>query len=149
MQAFQKIVLFSAIIILIIVLVLIGYALRKSSSSVWPPLIGDCPDFWVDLSGNGAQCTNVQNLGNGTCKPLASQKYLTMDFTQPIFNGGNALCAKYQWATNCGVTWDGITYGVSNPCDASGNNLANYSVSACNSTPTSAQATSTALTGIA
>jgi hypothetical protein len=127
MPSFQKFVLFLAIIILIIVLVLIGYSLQKASTSIWPPLVGECPDFWVDLSGNGSQCTNVKNLGNGTCKPSGSQKYLTMDFTKPIFSGGNSLCAKYQWATNCGVTWDGITYGVSNPCDASGNTLTNFS----------------------
>jgi len=148
MQTFQKIVLISTIIILIIILALIGYALHRSSFSVWPPLVGDCPDFWVDLSGNGGQCTNVHNLGNGNCKPLSSQKYLTMDFTQPIFTGGNSLCAKYQWATNCGVTWDGITYGISNPCDASGNALTSYSVAGCNYSPSAAQATSTSLTGI-
>ena len=148
MQTFQKIVLISAIIILIIILALIVYALNRSSFSVWPPLVGDCPDFWVDLSGNGGQCTNVHNLGNGNCKPLSSQKYLTMDFTQPIFTGGNSLCAKYQWANNCGVTWDGITYGIANPCDASGNALTSYSVAGCNYSPSAAQATSTSLTGI-
>ena len=121
MQLFQKIVLFSAIAVLILMLVFIGYSLRQSVLSAWPPLIAECPDYWVDMSGNGSKCVNVQNLGNGTCKASGTDTNLTMDFTQPAFVGGNALCSKYTWATNCGVTWDGITYGVPNPCDTPGN----------------------------
>lgn len=123
MQSFQKFVLISAIVVLIVVLVLIGFALNNVNESVWPPVIGDCPDYWLDMSGNGSVCANVKNLGNGTCKPAGSDKYLTMDFSQPAFLGGNAMCSKYKWATSCGVTWDGITYGVENPCSASGTNL--------------------------
>jgi hypothetical protein len=116
MESFQKIVLLIAIIILVIILVIVGYTLIRHKKSTWPPLIGDCPDYWVDLSGNGANCINVKNLGNGNCN---QSKH--MDFTQPIFSGSNGLCAKYNWANNCGVSWDGITYGVSNPCDTSSN----------------------------
>jgi hypothetical protein len=123
MQSFQKVVLISAIVVLILVLIFIGFVLNNAKESVWPPIVGECPDYWVDMSGNGSMCTNVKNLGNGTCKPIGSDKYLTMDFTQPAFLGGNSMCAKYKWATSCGVTWDGITYGIENPCDASGNNL--------------------------
>ena len=123
MQAFQKAVLIAAIIILIIVLTLIGFALNQGKKGRWPPLIGDCPDYWVDLSGNGQKCVNKMNLGNGTCRPARSDKFLTMDFTQPAFSGGNGLCAKYKWANNCGVSWDGITYGVDNPCNAAGVSL--------------------------
>jgi len=122
-------------------LVLIGYTLKKGTASVWPPIIGDCPDYWVDMSGNGAQCVNVKDLGNGNCKPGGSDKHLTMDFTQPAFTGGNGLCAKYTWANACGVTWDGITYGVSNPCDASGNTLTGASGSFCY-TPSSGSSSS-------
>lgn len=99
MQTFQKIVLFTAIVILILILVFIGYALQKSKASVWPPLIGDCPDYWVDMSGNGSMCTNVKNLGNGNCPPSGSNKYQVVDFSQPAFTGGNGSCAKYTWAT--------------------------------------------------
>jgi hypothetical protein len=41
----------------------------------------------------------------------------TMNFDAAPFNSDNGLCAKYKWATSCGVTWDGITSGVKNPCD--------------------------------
>ena len=109
---FQKIVLIIAIILLIISLVFIGISLSKSKSNeVWPPLIGDCPDYWVDLSGNGSMCVNEKSLGK--CN-LSSQN--PMDFSKAPFIGENGLCSKYKWATNCDVSWDGITYGVSNPC---------------------------------
>lgn len=119
MGSFQKFVLFAAIIILIIALIFIGMALSKSTSSVvWPPMIPECPDYWtMDGSGNATTCINVKDLG--TCPPKGNSKHLTMNFNTPAFTGSNELCAKYTWANNCGVSWDGITYGVSNPCQTS------------------------------
>lgn len=117
MQSFQKFVLFAAVIILIIALVIIGIALSYSKDPTWPPLIADCPDYWqIDGSGNNTTCTNVQNLG--TCPAQTGQPHLVMNFNSSNFTGSNGLCAKYSWATNCGVSWDGITYGVDNPCQS-------------------------------
>jgi len=112
---FQKIILIIAIVILMITLVFIGYALYNSSlQEQWPPLIGDCPDYWVDMSGNGGQCVN--NLRLGTCNIPTAGNQNAMDFTSNTFAGSNGTCAKYTWAKGCGVTWDGITSGVPNPC---------------------------------
>jgi hypothetical protein len=59
---FQSIILTIAIIGLIILLVVIGYSLSKSSSTVvWPPIVGSCPDYWMDLKGNGEECYNVKS----------------------------------------------------------------------------------------
>ena len=111
---FQKAVLVLAILLLIIMLVFIGVTLSKSKSEEqWPPIIGDCPDYWVDLSGNGAHCVNTHNLG--TCNRLNDDPNF-MDFTTSTYTGSNGMCNKYTWATNCGVSWDGITYGAPNPC---------------------------------
>jgi hypothetical protein len=109
MNGFQKVVLSAAIIILILALIFIGIALSNAKdSSTWPPIVAQCPDYWeMDGSGNNATCNNVMNLG--TCKSA-------MNFNNAPFTGSNSACAKYNWATNCGVTWDGITYGVNNPC---------------------------------
>jgi len=148
MQTFQRFVLIVAIIILILLLLFIGFTLYKARKEIWPPLIGDCPDYWIDISGNGSQCMNVKDLGNGICRPTGNQKHLTMDFTQSAFTGGNSLCAKYRWANACGVSWDGITYGIHNPCDASGNTLTeSLSGSYCPNISTSS--VSNALTGMA
>lgn len=113
METFQKIVLFSAIIILIITLVIIGMSLSNAKSSqTWPPTVPECPDYWnVDGSGN---CINIRDLG--TCSPSEDREHLQMDFSSSDYTGTQGACNKYTWATNCGVSWDGITYGVSNPC---------------------------------
>ena len=113
MEIFQKSVIIIAIIVLVIFLFIIGLMLRKTATTqVWPPETPNCPDYWIDLSGNGSKCFNSKNLG--TCLTSAST---TMDFTQSPYIGSNGNCAKYTWANGCGITWDGITTGVANPCD--------------------------------
>ena len=78
----------------------------------------DCPDWWIsDGSGNNTICTNIKDLG--TCPPQSGNDHLIMNFNDPAFTGSNGTCAKYTWATKCGVSWDGITYGVNNPCQTS------------------------------
>lgn len=116
--SFQKILLALAIIGLIILLVIIGLSLSKSSSKmVWPPVVGSCPDYWIDLKGNGEACYNAKSLGK--CNLPSTAQKNTMNFNVSPFNAENGTCSKYTWATRCGVTWDGITYGVNNPCDTS------------------------------
>ena len=119
MDGFQKFVLVSAIVILIISLVFIGISLSSSANNViWPPMVPECPDYWIsDGSGNNSTCINVKGLG--TCPPQSGQKYQTMNFNTSAFTGSSGTCNKYNWATNCNVSWDGITYGVSNPCQTS------------------------------
>jgi hypothetical protein len=117
MEGFQKIILFAAIIMLIIALVFIGIALTYATDQEWPPMTPECPDYWIiDSSGNNANCINVKDLG--TCPPQSGQKHLSMNFSGPAFSGSNEICAKYTWAKKCGLSWDGITYGVNNPCQA-------------------------------
>ena len=113
---FQKIVLIMAIVLLIIILVAIGVTLSKSRrEDNWPPIVGDCPDFWVDMSGNGEACLNTQGLG--TCNLPSSTSQNTKNFNEAPFNGEDSKCRKYTWAKTCQITWDGITSSVKNPCD--------------------------------
>ncbi len=116
MEGFQKTVLYIAIFILIIALIFIGIALYYSSNSQpWPPIVPTCPDYWnMDGTENKPTCVNIKDLG--TCPAKAGEKHLTMDFNIPAFSGDNSACAKYTWAKKCNVSWDGITYGVNNPC---------------------------------
>jgi hypothetical protein len=115
MASFQKIILIVALIILILCLVFIGVTLGYSKNNTqWPPLIPQCPDYWfMDPSSN---CVNIRNLG--TCSPQSGKKHLIMNFNTPAYTGSNGNCAKYTWANNCNVSWDGITYGVNNPCSS-------------------------------
>ena len=118
---FQKLILTIAIISLIVILVVIGIALSKANAkTIWPPIVSECPDYWIDMSGNGEACLNIHNLG--TCNIPTKENQNTMNFNQAPFTGANGTCAKYNWANSCKVTWDGITSGVLNPCDTSLNN---------------------------
>lgn len=125
MDSFQKTTLVVAIIILIISLVFIGVVLKTSiSSQKWPPMLGDCPDYWVDLGKNGSKCYNPQKIGS--CNIPTQSNKNTMDFTTDVFTGDDGACNKKKWADRCSksssngmstVSWDGITYGVTDPCE--------------------------------
>jgi hypothetical protein len=198
---FQKSILVISILIFILVLIVIGTVISKSNKKqAWPPIVGDCPDYWVDLSGNGEACLNAHSLGTCNKPGLTEQLFTkftgkdspgnglanysdvsltqcetyclgnkncygftygtvlgdaygtnhcflkgqgvataakttnanldlyiktnntaalnTMNFNQAPYTGNQGTCNKYKWAQNCGITWDGITSGVPNPCDA-------------------------------
>jgi hypothetical protein len=104
MASFQNIVLITATIILIITLCFIGLALyRQKYKSDYPPIIANCPDYWIDSSGNGAACMPDSKNLIGTCTG-------TMDFTKPQWSAqGTGQCSKYKWAKSCNLSWDGIT----------------------------------------
>ena len=114
MEGFQKTVLIVAIIVLMIILVFIGMTMSKAKSNQqWPPMTAQCPDYFsVDVSGN---CENKLNLGtcnNTQYDGTAGYK----NFNESPYIGSNELCAKSTWAKDCGLSWDGITYGVKDPC---------------------------------
>lgn len=110
MATFQKITMIVALVILIICLIFIGISLYRSKyDSQFPPVVADCPDYWLDMSeGDGKICKNVKNLG--TCNQT------TMDFSSSFWTGNDGLCRKYQWAKQCNLTWDGVT-NATDPCD--------------------------------
>jgi len=118
MKNFQKTVLIIAVIILVVVLIFIGVSLKYMAHNLkWPPMIPECPDYWVmNGSGNSTTCINTKNLG--ICPPQSGKPHLTMNFNDAPFVGSNGLCNKYNWATKCDISWDGITYGVNNPCQS-------------------------------
>ena len=67
-MSFQTISLYVMLAILIVLLIIIGYnmsnALKKTQ---WPPLRGDCPDFWFDQGSGGSRCTvNANGVNRGT-----------------------------------------------------------------------------------
>ena len=117
MATFQSVVLIIAIVLLIICLIIIGVSLANAKlNSTWPPMIGECPDYWTDISGN--KCSNIKDLGTCMTNP-GPGGHSTMDFSGDTFTGKSGNCAKFMWANKCGVSWDGITYGYGekNPCE--------------------------------
>ena len=103
-MTFQKTVLVVAIVLLLLVLIVVGVALyKKKYSGDFPPVVGDCPDYWIAINnGTNNICSNVKNLGRAKCPK-------TMNFNQPNWTGTNGLCNKSKWARACDLTWDGIT----------------------------------------
>ena len=116
-MSFQSVTLTIAIIALIIVLIFIGVMLSKNTKAIdnWPPIVGECPDYWVDTGTGGSQCLNSKSLGK--CNIPSEGNPNTKDFTVSQFTGDAGTCNKYKWAKTCQITWDGITSGVNNPCD--------------------------------
>ena len=100
-MTFQSTVMTVAIIFLIVSLCFIGLALyNQKYKSEFPPVIPNCPDYW-DMSGN--MCISHPKVGKRVSSCTAP-----MDFTSASWAAGGK-CAKYKWAKECDLTWDGIT----------------------------------------
>lgn len=118
MNSFQNTILIIALVCFVIIIILMGLVIVNSKNTqVWPPLIGGCPDYWVDIEGDGAKCVNMQDLGTCTDTTNQYEGHSFMNFNQAPYIGDSGNCAKNIWANGCGVTWDGITYGTKSPCD--------------------------------
>ena len=110
MASFQMTTLKIAGIVLLIFIILLAVILYfPSNSQVWPPIIPNCPDYFQDVNGDGSLCINAYDLG--------SPKVGSENFSVAPYIGTNGNCEKYNWATAHQLTWDGITYGVQNPCE--------------------------------
>ena len=106
---FQKIVLSVAAVLFVISVIMIIVAITNGKSKQsFPPVLGECPDYWKDMTKGkggdvnyqGTKCVNVHNLGVCSDAP---------DFSQTKYVGNNGLCEKSNWANSCNLTWDGIT----------------------------------------
>ena len=104
-MSFQKIVLIIATLLLILVLVMFGFAIHNNKQEEkYPPVQSECPDYWKAVRGDDGipMCHNVKGLGSDNCQKK-------MDFTKYPFIGSQGACNKQKWARTCGITWDGIT----------------------------------------
>lgn len=112
MGSFQNIVMIVAAVLLVLALIFIGVSLyNNKKNAVFPPVVADCPDYWLDMSeGNAKNCVNAKSLGSCDTK--------SMDFSGSFWTGSDGLCHKYKWARQCNLTWDGVT-NASNPCSSS------------------------------
>ncbi len=112
---FQQIVLYIAIILLIVALIVFG-SMLYTDAKVYPPTQGQCPDYWIDMSGGigtGGYCINTKNLGKGECSNR-------MNFNTGVWTGDDGLCNKQKWAKSCDLTWDGVTNNP-NACEDNNN----------------------------
>ena len=103
-MSFQKSVLTTAAIILIISLIIIALILKVSKSNTkYPPVIGVCPDYFLPKDKN--VCSNPKGLGNNIGDEVI--------FTGDQACAGDCKKANYvarcNWAKEQGVQWDGIS----------------------------------------
>jgi len=101
---FNIVITLIALIILIVFLIVVGIMFYLNQfKKTFPPVIADCPDYWLAKSENDIlQCVNVNNTGNNNCPK-------SMNFSKSEFQGSKGLCRKYKWAKGCDVSWDGIS----------------------------------------
>jgi hypothetical protein len=128
---FQKWTIVIFTIIFVIILIYLGMNINKPDTSIlWPPITANCPDYWADVNGDGTSCVGTKDSNTGSWSsfngltpittasdPIAPFVSTVPNFTTGSYIGSNSLCSKYTWATTNGVAWDGITYGVTNPCN--------------------------------
>lgn len=105
LDSFQKTIVVIAGVGFIITFIFLLYSIKKGKENKsWPPIIGDCPDYWIDMGVDGSACLNRHHLGSCNLGGKDDTKNFAIS---PYNNGDN--CAKMDWATRCGVVWDGIT----------------------------------------
>jgi hypothetical protein len=137
---FQSTSLAIAFVILILCMIVISITLSKTTGK-YPPTIDACPDYWststyldpklacmksefgccpngsykTDADGTNCaiDCYNTHQLGtiSSTCTSIPDQ----MNFTSDTYTGSTGICNKQKWASQCGITWDGVT-NVTNAC---------------------------------
>ena len=140
MGGFNKSVLVMTIAAFIGCVIYFAYKLSKSKENEkYPPVVANCPDYWLDQSdkNDGSNCGNKNKLGDPQCPT-------TMNFSGPIWNGSNGLCAKSTWANSCGLTWDGVS---SSTCAGSNYIPANTNTNANANANTNANTNANANTG--
>jgi len=109
--SFNKTVLMVACILLILGLVLIGLFVSKNiEKSAFPPIVGDCPDYWnVGYTTGGATTCSHNSINVGRSSETTCRTYPPANTTTIGTSVNDIICAKHRWAKGCNIHWDGIT----------------------------------------
>ena len=120
MEAFHKIVLGIATVLLIFILISVGILLSKDKENkIYPPAALQCPDYWVE--DNSGCIVGDLNKGmrysEGYDELVPFETGRAFDFSTNHSSWFNVdsyaklsdICAKKQWAIDNKVMWDGIS----------------------------------------
>lgn len=129
---FYGIVIAVAIVMFILLLTLMGVLISRSTSTrVFPPTMGSCPDYWsVDSSGN----CHFPSTPNAVNRGLYANKNINGSTDKNVLNSApypnttkglswtfdpkdsrwasaskTAVCAQRDWAIKHNIVWDGIS----------------------------------------
>jgi len=126
MEQFQRVVIGLAIVIFLSIIAFLLYMLFSTATKgTWPPTEQNCPDYYIDVAGDGSMCRGVTGLAFQTkltpAKTIGTVTIAADGCTgisgmnaAGFVSGSGAyprLCAKNTMAAACGATWDGVTYG--------------------------------------
>lgn len=130
METFYVVVLSIATVILILILTYIGIRMVYfKNKEAYPPISASCPDTWSIAASDPSACmipafkssnsgmpkTLYDNDGkllvNATNTPGFNNRANTINFSDSRWGSGglSSQCAQRLWATQNGVTWDGIS----------------------------------------
>ena len=109
--SFNKTVLIVACVLLILGLILIGVFISKNiEKAAYPPVVGDCPDYWdVSYNSSNQKICSKNSINTGTGTTASCQIYPVDIFSNAGTSVDDIICAKYTWAKECNIHWDGIT----------------------------------------
>jgi len=110
MDAFQKIVLVVATIILITLLVIVGILLnRDNKNKNFPPNALVCPDYWKEVEENVCQPDYIKNTNIGDWNKHSSKDHT--DNPNPIAESGKVYFGTDSTPSNA-TKYDDDTYSV-------------------------------------
>lgn len=133
MESFYVIVLVVAVVFLLMILTVMGVMMQsQNKSTVYPPTMNTCPDYWTeDASGNctrpsgsnainqgdyyvaasGSTGASLRPLSTGTIGPPYASDANTFDPANKSWTltGKTAICAKRDWAVKHNIVWDGVS----------------------------------------
>ena len=110
---FYKNIFVSTILSVIILLAIVAYVMYYSQDKqIYPPILSVCPDYYTLNTNN--TCVNSGVWDNSKSGSLCNR----LDFSGNVYKvagtgTSSGLCAKKTVATNCKITWDGITNNYS------------------------------------
>lgn len=111
MEAFHKIVLGIATVLLIFILVSVGILLSKTKENkIYPPTALQCPDYWIEdnrgcIVGDLNQGMYINDAGKVFDFSTNHSSWFNVDSYAKFSD----TCAKKQWAIDNKVMWDGIS----------------------------------------
>jgi len=135
-KSFYNIIFTITVVIAILALVIMGIGMILGrETDIWPPDLSECPDYWVvNSDGSCSPRAGVGNNGSGgnvtvggtqyTCGkfdpthcgtvggPSCTYKNLMASATSRApgqLAAGSPRCVRKDWASACGVYWDGIS----------------------------------------
>ena len=106
---FYKNMLVSVILSVALLLIFIGVIMYKSKNNqIFPAVFPPCPDYYsMDSLGKCKANTKIWGFAPGNA--CVSNDFSVPYYSAPGVGTGSGLCSKKKWASNCGVTWDGVT----------------------------------------